>query len=121
MHRTRGRTLTSPPRRRLALMNLLRQQRRCSRASSVRARVATRAARFPTKTHTRDWHLLGSQYPKPPRGPPAAQTWNSSVLSSTIETSTTQSMAYANRRDTPAGRHETTLAYGIDWKLSRTT
>jgi hypothetical protein len=42
------------------------------------------------------------------------------MLSSTIETSTTQSTAYANRDGTPTGRRETTLAHGITWKLSCT-
>ena len=42
------------------------------------------------------------------------------MLSSTIETSTTQSTAYANRHGTPTGRRETTLAHGITWKLSCT-
>jgi hypothetical protein len=40
------------------------------------------------------------------------------MLCSTIETSTAQSTAYANRADWPLGRRETTLAHGINRELN---
>lgn len=42
----------------------------------------------------------------------------SSMLCSTIETSTAQSTAYANRADEPLSRRETTLAHGINRELN---